>query len=188
MGKFFEEGTLELELCPQGSLAERIRAGGFGLGGILTPTGLNTMVVATLAIAVIIVIVEIVEAIHMDQMPALVAVVVVSPAILAQVDVIVPKVAARPDALPTVITQYRALIPTCDTEILAIKGAQFRDRVLLVAEVTGEGVSHFESPPTKYSTAKKRLVYRSSCSSVRLSKWSESGGAEHRKKGPAMMS
>lgn len=39
-----EEGKIELELCPQGSLAERIRAGGYGLGGILTPTGLNTMV------------------------------------------------------------------------------------------------------------------------------------------------
>lgn len=39
-----EQGKLELELCPQGSLAERIRAAGFGLGGILTPTGLNTMV------------------------------------------------------------------------------------------------------------------------------------------------
>lgn len=39
-----EEGKMELELCPQGSLAERIRAGGYGLGGILTPTGLNTIV------------------------------------------------------------------------------------------------------------------------------------------------
>jgi acetate CoA/acetoacetate CoA-transferase alpha subunit len=39
-----DEGKLELELCPQGSFAERIRAGGYGLGGILTPTGLNTIV------------------------------------------------------------------------------------------------------------------------------------------------
>jgi acetate CoA/acetoacetate CoA-transferase alpha subunit len=38
------EGSLELEICPQGTLAERIRAGGFGLGGVLTPTGLGTMV------------------------------------------------------------------------------------------------------------------------------------------------
>ncbi|HPR97599.1 MAG TPA: 3-oxoacid CoA-transferase subunit A [Thermotogota bacterium] len=38
------EGTLEVELVPQGTLAERIRAGGFGLGGILTTTGLGTMV------------------------------------------------------------------------------------------------------------------------------------------------
>lgn len=37
-------GEMELELCPQGSLAERIRAGGFGLGGVLTPTGLDTIV------------------------------------------------------------------------------------------------------------------------------------------------
>ena len=29
---------------PQGTLIERIRAGGFGLGGILTPTGVGTVV------------------------------------------------------------------------------------------------------------------------------------------------
>jgi acetate CoA/acetoacetate CoA-transferase alpha subunit len=38
------EGTLEVELIPQGSLAEMIRAGGAGLGGVLTPTGLGTIV------------------------------------------------------------------------------------------------------------------------------------------------
>ncbi|MDD6058304.1 MAG: CoA transferase subunit A [Clostridiales bacterium] len=38
------EGTLEVSLVPQGSLAEMVRAGGAGLGGILTPTGLGTMV------------------------------------------------------------------------------------------------------------------------------------------------
>jgi acetate CoA/acetoacetate CoA-transferase alpha subunit len=37
-------GEMEAELCPQGTLAERIRAGGFGLGGILTPTGMGTVV------------------------------------------------------------------------------------------------------------------------------------------------
>jgi acetate CoA/acetoacetate CoA-transferase alpha subunit len=37
-------GEMEAELCPQGTLAERIRAGGFGLGGILTPTGIGTIV------------------------------------------------------------------------------------------------------------------------------------------------
>ncbi len=37
-------GAIELELVPQGSLIERIRAGGFGLGGVLTPTGLGTVV------------------------------------------------------------------------------------------------------------------------------------------------
>lgn len=36
--------TLEVELVPQGTLAERIRAGGAGLGGILTPTGIGTIV------------------------------------------------------------------------------------------------------------------------------------------------
>jgi acetate CoA/acetoacetate CoA-transferase alpha subunit len=38
------EGRLDVELVPQGTLAERIRAGGFGLGGILTPTGVGTLV------------------------------------------------------------------------------------------------------------------------------------------------
>ena len=37
-----QEGRLELEVCPQGSLVERIRAAGAGLGGILTPTGVGT--------------------------------------------------------------------------------------------------------------------------------------------------
>lgn len=37
-------GELEVELVPQGSLAERIRAGGHGLGGVLTLTGLGTTV------------------------------------------------------------------------------------------------------------------------------------------------
>jgi len=38
------EGTLEVELVPQGTLAERVRSGGFGLGGVLTPTGVGTIV------------------------------------------------------------------------------------------------------------------------------------------------
>jgi acetate CoA/acetoacetate CoA-transferase alpha subunit len=37
-------GELEVELVPQGTLIERIRAGGYGLGGILTQTGLGTPV------------------------------------------------------------------------------------------------------------------------------------------------
>jgi acetate CoA/acetoacetate CoA-transferase alpha subunit len=37
-------GATEVELVPQGTLIERIRAGGFGLGGILTPTGVGTVV------------------------------------------------------------------------------------------------------------------------------------------------
>lgn len=39
-------GELTVELCPQGTLAERVRAGGFGLGGVLTPTGVGTMAAA----------------------------------------------------------------------------------------------------------------------------------------------
>jgi acetate CoA/acetoacetate CoA-transferase alpha subunit len=37
-------GELEVQLVPQGTLIERIRAGGFGLGGILTQTGVGTAV------------------------------------------------------------------------------------------------------------------------------------------------
>src|SRR5438094_1503813 len=38
------DGDLDVELVPQGTIAERIRAGGCGLGGVLTPTGVGTMV------------------------------------------------------------------------------------------------------------------------------------------------
>ena len=41
-GKQMMEGTLEVQLVPQGSLAEMIRAAGAGLGGVLTPTGAGT--------------------------------------------------------------------------------------------------------------------------------------------------
>jgi acetate CoA/acetoacetate CoA-transferase alpha subunit len=40
------KGELEVELIPQGTLIERIRSGGHGLGGILTQTGLGTPVEA----------------------------------------------------------------------------------------------------------------------------------------------
>jgi acetate CoA/acetoacetate CoA-transferase alpha subunit len=36
-------GELDVELCPQGTLAERVRAGGYGLGAVVTPTGIGTM-------------------------------------------------------------------------------------------------------------------------------------------------
>jgi len=36
-------GEIDVELVPQGTLAERIRAAGFGLGGVLTKTGLGTI-------------------------------------------------------------------------------------------------------------------------------------------------
>jgi acetate CoA/acetoacetate CoA-transferase alpha subunit len=42
--KLMMTGDLEVELVPQGTLIERIRAGGFGLGGVLTQTGLGTPV------------------------------------------------------------------------------------------------------------------------------------------------
>lgn len=38
----YEAGEVELEIVPQGTLAERIRAAGAGLGGFLTPTGYGT--------------------------------------------------------------------------------------------------------------------------------------------------
>jgi len=37
-------GEIEVELVPQGTLIERIRAAGYGLGGILTTTGVGTVV------------------------------------------------------------------------------------------------------------------------------------------------
>jgi acetate CoA/acetoacetate CoA-transferase alpha subunit len=36
-------GELDVELCPQGTLAERVRAAGYGLGAVVTPTGIGTM-------------------------------------------------------------------------------------------------------------------------------------------------
>ncbi len=43
-GRQFNAGELEVELVPMGTLAERIRCGGAGLGGFLTPTGVGTIV------------------------------------------------------------------------------------------------------------------------------------------------
>jgi len=40
----YNNKELEIEFVPQGTLAERIRCGGAGLGGFLTPTGLGTVV------------------------------------------------------------------------------------------------------------------------------------------------
>ena len=40
----FLSGELEVELVPQGTFAERIRAGGAGIGGFYTPTGVGTLV------------------------------------------------------------------------------------------------------------------------------------------------
>ena len=40
----FLTGELEVELVPQGTFAERIRAGGAGIGGFFTPTGYGTLV------------------------------------------------------------------------------------------------------------------------------------------------
>ena len=37
-------GKIAVSLVPQGTLVERIRAGGYGLGGVLTPTGFGTIV------------------------------------------------------------------------------------------------------------------------------------------------
>jgi len=40
----FLTGELEVELVPQGTFAERIRAGGAGIGGFFTPTGYGTLI------------------------------------------------------------------------------------------------------------------------------------------------
>ncbi len=42
--KQFLSGELEVELCPQGTLAERLRAGGAGIPAFFTPTGVGTLV------------------------------------------------------------------------------------------------------------------------------------------------
>ena len=39
----YKRGEAELELVPQGTLAERLRAGGYGIGGFYTPTGAGTL-------------------------------------------------------------------------------------------------------------------------------------------------
>ena len=43
-GEQLNDGSLEIEFSPQGTLAERIRCGGSGLGGALTSTGLGTVI------------------------------------------------------------------------------------------------------------------------------------------------
>ena len=43
-GRQMNSGEMDVELVPQGTLIERIRCGGAGLGGFLTPTGLGTIV------------------------------------------------------------------------------------------------------------------------------------------------
>lgn len=42
--KLYLSGELEVEFCPQGTLAERMRAGGAGIPGFYTPTGVGTQV------------------------------------------------------------------------------------------------------------------------------------------------
>lgn len=44
VGERMNNGSMEVVLIPQGSFAEMIRAGGAGLGGVLTQTGLGTVV------------------------------------------------------------------------------------------------------------------------------------------------
>lgn len=44
LSRLANAGLLEVELVPQGTLVERIRSGGAGLGGVLTPTGVGTIV------------------------------------------------------------------------------------------------------------------------------------------------
>ncbi|MGM0209090.1 acetate CoA/acetoacetate CoA-transferase alpha subunit [Enterococcus sp. DIV0421] len=43
-GRQMTEGETRIDLVPQGTLAEQIRSGAFGLGGVLTPTGIGTLV------------------------------------------------------------------------------------------------------------------------------------------------
>lgn len=43
-GRQMNEGEIEVILTPQGTIAEQVRAAGAGLGGVITPTGLGTVV------------------------------------------------------------------------------------------------------------------------------------------------
>jgi acetate CoA/acetoacetate CoA-transferase alpha subunit len=42
LGQMINDGTINAEICPQGILAERVRAGGAGLGGVLSDIGIET--------------------------------------------------------------------------------------------------------------------------------------------------
>lgn len=44
IGQGMQDGSLQCTLVPQGTLAEKIRAAGAGLGGVLTPTGVGTLI------------------------------------------------------------------------------------------------------------------------------------------------
>ncbi len=44
IARAFHNGEIEVQLVPQGTLAEQLRCGGAGLGGFLTPTGVGTVV------------------------------------------------------------------------------------------------------------------------------------------------
>src|SRR6185295_10220340 len=44
LAELYMKGQVKVELSPQGTFAERIRAGGAGIGGFFTPTGAGTMV------------------------------------------------------------------------------------------------------------------------------------------------
>lgn len=43
-GRKMNNGEMEIEFSPQGTLAERVRCGGSGLGGVLTPVGIGTVI------------------------------------------------------------------------------------------------------------------------------------------------
>ena len=43
-GKKMNSGEMDIEFSPQGTLAERVRCGGSGLGGVLTPVGIGTII------------------------------------------------------------------------------------------------------------------------------------------------
>lgn len=52
-GQGFEEGRIEVIPTPQGTLIEQIRVAGAGLGGVLTPTGIGTVVAEGKSVVVI---------------------------------------------------------------------------------------------------------------------------------------
>lgn len=177
-----EEGKCADIICVDGNPLEDISA----LSRVQMVMRSGHVVKDTLAL--IIIVVEVAHLVVGDQAATVPAVSVVLPTSLAQGQSAFSIVIFAPDTLPAAVTQDCAAVPAGGTQVPAVKAAVIRQRMLLVTELADKGFAHRTAPPTKSSMGAKCSAYRSICSSVRLSKCSDSGGAPHRKKGPAITS
>ena len=180
--------AVDLQLHAKEAGALPVKEGGWfeviAIDHIVRSVGAKTL----LAVALIIIVVQVVHLIVGDQAAAVPAVSVVLPTSLAQGQPAFSIVIFAPDTIPASITQDCAAVPAGGTQVPAIKAAAVRQRMFLVTELADKSFTHRAAPPTKSSMGAKCSVYRSICSSVRLSKCSDSGGAPHRKKVPAITS